>query len=410
MFFAALALAAAVSTPIPLDAARRALDDARIASEEDGGRLWGKALYGPMLLVDPATRYAVANVPDSGGVLKEQGTLFVGTLPPSVVIANTATTWNGVHWTMIMWGSIAERSVPRRRLMLHECFHRIQDEIGFPAGANDNAHLDSLDGRFWFLLELRALAVALRSEDRKQAVADALVFRAKRRTLFPGAASNERSLENNEGLAEYTGVVLRGTGDEETRLSMARRLDAIDRASSFVRSFAYSSGPSYGLLLDTANPEWRHTFKIGSDLGDTLRDTLKVLPSSDPDLRAAAYGGATLRTEEETRDRAQREKVAKFRALLVDGLTLEIPMEGAQFGFDPYAVVPLGDAGTGYPSLDVSGPWGRITTTAGARIDVKYTKLVFSAADRTHLTLNEGWSLQRGVRDGDLVLTPVKSH
>src|SRR5258708_4143208 len=83
-----------------------------------------------------------------------------------VVVANTATTWNGVHWTMIMWGSICERSVPRRRLMLHECFHRIQDEAGLPAGANDNAHLDSLDGRYWFLLELRALAVALRSEDR----------------------------------------------------------------------------------------------------------------------------------------------------------------------------------------------------------------------------------------------------
>ncbi|MEA2236330.1 MAG: hypothetical protein QOC81_1054 [Thermoanaerobaculia bacterium] len=408
MFFAALALAAAISTPIPHDAARRAFDDARIASEEDGGRLWGKALYGPMLLVDPATRYAVANVADAEGVLKAEGTLFVGTLPPSVVIANTATNWNGVHWTMMMWGSIAERSVPRRRLMLHECFHRIQDEVGFPAGANDNAHLDSLDGRFWFLLELRALAAALRSDDRKQAVADALAFRVKRRALFPSATSNERSLENNEGLAEYTGVVLRGTGDEETRLSTARRLDAIDRGSSFVRSFAYSSGPAYGLLLDVANPNWRKTYKIGSDFGDTLRESLKPLPPSDPDVRAAAYNGATLRAEEEKRDRAQREKVAKFRALLVDGPTIEIPMEGAQFGFDPYTVVPLGDAGTAYPSLDVTGPWGRIAAANGARIDAGFTKLVFSISDRANLTLNEGFSLQPGVRKGDLVLARAK--
>jgi hypothetical protein len=75
------------------------------------------------------------------------------------------------------------------------------------------------------------------------------------------------------------------------------------------------------------------------------------------------FAGVALRAEEEKRDRAQREGVAKFRSLLVDGPTLEIPMDGAQFGFDPDAVVPLGDAGTGYPSLDVTGPWGRITTT-----------------------------------------------
>src|SRR3954468_6473075 len=112
MFIAALLLATAASTPIPLDAARRAFDDARVVSEEDGGRLWGKPLYGPILLVDPMTRYAVANVADQGGVLKAEGTVFVGTLPQSVVVANTGMTWNGVHWTEIMWSSISERSVP----------------------------------------------------------------------------------------------------------------------------------------------------------------------------------------------------------------------------------------------------------------------------------------------------------
>jgi hypothetical protein len=410
MLIGALLLATAISTPIPLDAARRAFDDARIVSEEDGGRLWGNPLYGPILLVDPMTRYAVANVADQGGVLKVEGTVFVGTLPASVVIANTATTWNGVHWTEIMWSSISERSVPRRRLMLHECFHRIQDDVGFPAGANDNAHLDSIEGRYWFLLELRALASALRSEDRKQAVADALAFRAKRRALFPAAAVNERSLENNEGLAEYTGTVLRGTGDEETRLSTARRLDGIDRRDSFVRSFAYSSGPAYGLLLDVANPNWRKTYKIGSDLSDALRDSLTQLPASDAGIRAAAYGGPSLRTEEEKRDREQKERVAHFRGLLVDGPTLEIAADGANFGFDPYALVPLGDAGTGYPSLEVTGKWGRITTTTGARMDAQHTRLVFSAADRANLTLNEGWTLEPGARAGDLVLVLVKKR
>src|SRR5258708_39691664 len=110
MLLASFLLAAAISTPIPLDAARRAFDDARIVSEEDGGRLWGRALYGPMLLVDPVTRYAVANVADQGGVLKAEGTVFVGTLSPAAGVASTATTCNGVHWTVNIWGAISERA------------------------------------------------------------------------------------------------------------------------------------------------------------------------------------------------------------------------------------------------------------------------------------------------------------
>ncbi|HEV8432882.1 MAG TPA: hypothetical protein VGR95_05670, partial [Thermoanaerobaculia bacterium] len=248
----ALLLAATLSTtPIPLDAARRTFDDVRVASDEDGGKLWGRPLYGPILFVDPQTRYVVANQQDAGGVLKAAGVgVFDGTLPKDVVIANTATDWSGTHWTMVMWGAVSPVSVARRRLVLHECFHRIQNDLGLPATNANNPHLDTLEGRYWYLLELRALSAALKGE--KQAIADVLAFRAKRRSLFADAAANERALEANEGLAEYTGFALRGTGAEETRLAIARRLDGTDRGESFVRSFAYSTGPAYGLLLDVA--------------------------------------------------------------------------------------------------------------------------------------------------------------
>jgi hypothetical protein len=87
-----LAATLATTTAIPLDAARRTFDDARIASEEDGGRLWGRPLYGPIIFVDPQTRQAVANQQDASGVLKPAGVgVFAGTLPKEVVIANTAT-------------------------------------------------------------------------------------------------------------------------------------------------------------------------------------------------------------------------------------------------------------------------------------------------------------------------------
>ena len=406
----ALLLAATLATtPIPLDAARRTFDDVRVASDEDGGRLWGRPLYGPILFVDPQTRYAVANQGDAGGILKPAGAgVFDGTLPKDVVIANTATDWSGTHWTMVMWGAVSPVSVARRRLVLHECFHRIQNDLGLPATNANNPHLDTLEGRYWYLLELRALSAALKDEkERPRAIADALAFRAKRRSLFADAAANERALEANEGVAEYTGFALRGTGAEETRLAIARRLDATDRGESFVRSFAYSTGPAYGLLLDAANPAWRSDFRKDSDLAQLLGAAAKVTPSADPAARAAAYDGATLRAEEEKRAKEQAEKIARYRARLVDGPVIEIPLDVAQYGFDPYTVVALGDDGTVYPSLEASGAWGTITTESGARADLKRNALIFGAADRPRLKLNAGWDLVPDTRDGDVVVKQV---
>ena len=50
--------------------------------------MWGRPLYGPMIFVDPQTRFAVANQADGNGVLQENRGVFAGTLPNDVVIAN----------------------------------------------------------------------------------------------------------------------------------------------------------------------------------------------------------------------------------------------------------------------------------------------------------------------------------
>jgi hypothetical protein len=85
--------------------------------------------------------------------------------------------------------------------MAHEMWHRVQNDIGFPASGAANDHLDSRDGRVWLQLEWRALAKALsvRGEQRRRAIADALLFRAYRRTIFPNAAAQEREMEMHEG-------------------------------------------------------------------------------------------------------------------------------------------------------------------------------------------------------------------
>jgi hypothetical protein len=403
---ASLALCAATSgPPVPLEAARNVLDEARLACLEDQGALWGRSLCGPLILVDPKSRFAVANQADGAGVLRAGDGVFAGTLPAGVVVANTATEWSGTLWTMVMWPSIGPRPAQQRRLLMHESFHRIQADLGFPLTNANNPHLDSLEGRYLFLLELRALAAALRAEDPRSAIADAVAFRARRRSLFDGAAALERALENNEGLAEYTGYALRGTSDEETRLALARRLDAVDRESSFVRGFAYFTGPAYGLLLDATRPGWRRSYEATSDLGATLAGAAAAATSADAAARARAYDDGTLRASEEERARRQAERVAAYRARLVDGPVLAIPLEAAGYGFDPDRVVAMGDAGSVHPSLEVSGPWGTIRSEEGARVDVARGFVMFAAADRVRLKLNEGWVLKPGPRPGDLLLS-----
>ncbi len=245
-----------IAAALSIAVAQLVFDNARIASAEDGGKLWGKPLYGPMMIVDRQTRAFVRNDGSSG------------TLPADTIIANYATPIDGKPTTMIALQSLGPAAVQQRRLAMHECWHRIQNEIGFPAANANNVHLDTVDGRVSLQLELRALAAALRAtgNERTAAIRDALAFRAARRAQFPEAAERERALENNEGLAEYTGVALRGTPAEESRLTIAREIERVDPKFSFVRGFAYLTGPAYGLLLDELKPGWTRTYKATGDL------------------------------------------------------------------------------------------------------------------------------------------------
>jgi hypothetical protein len=162
----------------------------------DGGKLWGISLCGPMLFVAPATREVVADQADLEAGLTKNGDVFVGHLPTSTNIANTALDWAGVRWTMIIWPLPTDKAL-RDQLMMHELFHRIQDKIALPTSNPSNAHLNTLEGRIWLELEWRALTRALATNEgnRRTAVEDALVFSAYRRSLFPDAANEERELE-----------------------------------------------------------------------------------------------------------------------------------------------------------------------------------------------------------------------
>src|SRR5262249_4819680 len=267
--------------------------------------------------------------------------------PEDKNIANTAIDWAGVHWTMVAWPFSVYRQ-PRERLLLHECFHRIQESVSLPARDAVNNHLDTRDGRIWLQMEWRALERALRQTgaERSQAVSDALLFRGYRRSLSRDAAQHENALELNEGMAEYTGIKLSSATLEEfvVRADLAVR----DGRSNptFARSFAYVSGPAYGALLDMSGKPWRDRIAKMGDLGPLLA-TASRIPLQKPDehaaqIAASPYEGEEVIGAETRRDEKRQRDIAAARHRFVEGPVLILPLTAAlNYSFDPNNVFAI---------------------------------------------------------------------
>ena len=118
-------------------------------------------------------------------------------------------------------------------------------------------------------LEWRALARALREsgEPRGLAVRDALAFRQARHTRYPDKVESERAWDINEGLASYTETVLAAPSEADAIARALELLAGAEEGESFVRTFAYTSGPAYGLLLDAASPGWPRKVRVSDDPG-----------------------------------------------------------------------------------------------------------------------------------------------
>jgi hypothetical protein len=419
-FFAALS---AQGTPIDLGRAEQYFEEAKALSERDAGKLWKTRLYGPMLFADPETRTVVANQADAEGHLTKRGNVYVGKLPREENIANNATKWAGVEWTMVIW-PLPEDRQDRARLMLHELFHRVQDEIGLPGLNPPNGHLDTRDGRIWLQMEWRALAMALMESgaNRRRAVEDAMVFRSYRRSLFPQAASEERELEINEGLAEYTGAKLGTASSAELTLAAGCGLSQGRRRATFVRSFAYVSGPAYGQLLDLTGINWRQQLKASDDLGLLLQKALSIKSPAASQAAALArsknYDGDSLIAAETQRERVRQEQIARNRSRFIERPILILPLgDGVQYSFNPNNVVTLDGVGTVYPTMRVSDAWGVLEVTDGAllvRDNGRVIRVQVPApsgldarplkGEGWTLELKEGWKLAPGDRPGDFIL------
>jgi hypothetical protein len=422
-----LGLCATKARQMPIDTqlAKEYFRDAQVASGHDRGALWGHELYGPMLFVDPETGAVIANEPDKEGKLALRDSVYAGKLPSEIAPANTAIQWAGVNWTMVMWPP-PELLQPRVRLLMHECFHRVAPQIGLPAKDSSPNHLDSREGRIWLQMEWRALEQAMwrQGAARQKAIADALYFRAYRRSLFPGAAREENALEMNEGLAEYTGVKLSVASLEEfAMVEDATLREAPTSHTNFVRSFAYVSGPAYALLLDAAGRPWRKSLTPESDVGILLARASGIDVPTVNELeavrRARSYNGEEIIALETSRDRDRKARLASAQQRFINGPVLVLPVN-AQFSynFDPNHVLGVDESSTVYEGGQVSDAWGIMQAPGGFLIVRETNRHVIrvqvpapaSPQERPvkgegwTLELKPGWTLVPGSRPGDFIL------
>ena len=415
------ASAEAQGTPaIDLAEAREVLAAARALDRPELTALWETPVACPLILADPRSRQAVASHADSGGVLRPVDGAFVATLPEAVGIANYGLDWGGRRWTMVMW-PLPTRARERDRLLAHEMFHCLQPRLGMPAESPLNAHLDEEEGRLWLRMEWRALEEALLRQDgaRRIALEDALRFRRHRRGLFATAEAQERALEWNEGLAEYTG--LRGSGYPAHVLADRAAVDLAswERRASFSRAFAYASGPAYGILLDESGTAWRDAARQGGDLGDLAARAYQIpdrgaTTAAELDRRGERYDLPRVRREERARAERAAATLADLTRRFVDGPVVRLtPGEQFSFSFDPTAVQNFRE-GTVHRTLRISDVWGVLEVTANGvwlpRTEGRITAVVLPApagseapvkGDGWELRLAEGWRVVPGSRAGD---------
>ena len=372
------------------------------AATKKNTNLWNKDLYGAMLLVDPQTRQLYANEPDTDGILKPNGSIYSGILPDNINIANTSINWSGKRWAMIMI-PLPQNKQDRINLLAHELFHSAQPSLGFALNNTENNHLDQRDGRIYLRLELEALKKAIQSSSEKellQHLTNALTFRKYRYTLYDGANTTENQLELNEGIAEFTGVIISDRNKRQVTMFFVDGINSFLTNPTFVRSFAYYTTPVYGYILYNKDEDWNKKISIETDLTNYFINAFNInIPT---DLRKTTesisddYSGQIIIQEETKREEKTKKLIAEYKLKFIEQPHFEIQFEKMNVSFDPRNIIPIEDKGTIYPNIRVTDLWGILTVENGALMSPKWDKISITNPIKTEdkMIIGDGWILQ----------------
>jgi hypothetical protein len=186
----------------------------------------------------------------------------------------------------------------------------------------------------------------------------------------------------------------------ERAAPLIAKLAKAEQGESFVRSFAYTSGPAWGAIAEMQDRSWTRKLKSSDDLADVA--SRRWFFTAEAHDRFADYGGAAVRAEEEARAAKKAATLAAMRKRFLEDAVLTLPLQQMQLVFDPNRLQPLENAGTVYQSIEVSDAWGKIVVTNGGLVTSDWKKLIVPAnGEGWTLTLAPGWKLVDAPRAGD---------
>lgn len=386
------------------DLARQYFKEANELCIKDNGKLWGISICGPMVIYDIDSKTIATSEPEPN----EKRPRILG-------VVNAPIQWGGKSWAAYIWTDVATKTPrDRKELLLHELFHGIQPQLGLGVATGTPEHLDEVQGRYWMRLEWRALALALRStaKKRKIALSDALAFRQERQKLYPKYVNDEKGKEITEGLAAYTATKLVATSDKDAIAGALGLLENIENralASSFIQTFAYFSGPAYGVLLDHASKDWRKRIKGTDDIASFLAHAYKIQASNDVLSSIQKYRGAEILASENQREKERQDKIENLRKTFIDDSVLIFP--GGSHSYDTRGAVVISGEGTIYfGPFKASGPWGVLDATKGVLVASDGSKRRVAApiridentfkGDGWSLTVATGWAVKESTTPG----------
>jgi hypothetical protein len=389
---------------------KKTFDDVATICNADDGNLWGKNLWGPIMVVDRETRFIIANQQDRDSILVEKDGVYCGYLPDNKIISNSTIDFSGTFWTIVAY--MPEDEFERNTLFVHELFHRLQPEIGLDQNFGyDNSHMDNMQARILLKLEWSALEDAINQDGKQRitSIKDALVFRNYRREMFHGCDTMENKFELHEGLPEYTAFKLCTTNELDFKQGLNSKKDNYWQKESLVRSFGYYSGFIYAYLLDQTHNKWQYQLKSSDDLGQLVQNAYNIeMPidvSAAFEIIKHNYSLTEISDFEQKLKLEKDSILGKYRQIFLNDTVLILDLTKPNVGFNPNTLQPFDTLGTIYPYIIITDNWGRLEVNdGGCLLSKDWSKATVPAvnikkdgttikSNNWTLTLEAGWDL-----------------
>lgn len=279
-------------------------------------------------------------------------------LDKDISLANTASLYNGDQYITIILKEYDNLKFDGKvRLIAHECFHYYQKILGYKPVTSYNEHLDSKEGRYLLIGELKALEMALNGDN--SALEDALSFRRYRQKRF--CTNNEASFELHEGIAEYYG--LQSSIHSKNRLVNAlikKTHQRLNSSQGFTNSFAYITGPIYCYFLDSKNINWLHNSQITD-----LTNGLSIQDAAEENI-STLIKKYNLSSDIEKENKFF-EPYSKYETLIFEKENLLlIPNRNIRITFNPNdRIITLDEDYVLLENVTLKSDWGRATIKSG---------------------------------------------